>query len=346
MKNRLTTYSVLLTSVFLFIVIEACRKSDLFKNTTPVSFNIPQGFPPTVYNFQEHPLNQQAITLGRQLFYEGRLAKDGSTSCGSCHNQIAAFTSYDHDLSHGYNNSHTRRNAPVLFNLAWYKEFQLDGGRNSLESITLKHINSLVDMGGTMTDAVPRIETDTLYKRLFREAYGSERVTSQRLLKALTQFMVQMVSTNAKYDKVKKGEAIFTPNEQIGYQVFQINCSTCHKEPLFTDFSYRNIGLTMDNHLEDKGRMEVTGNRSDSLKFRVPTLRNIMASSYYAHDGRFPLVRNVINHYRTGIVPSSTLDPLLTNGIDLTDADVDYLISFLRTLTDSTLLTNPNYSQP
>ena len=264
MKNRLTTYSLLLTTVFLFIVIEACRKSDLFKNTTPVSFNIPQDFPPTVYNFQENPLNQQAIALGRQLFYEGRLAKDGSTSCGSCHNQIAAFTSYDHDLSHGYNNSHTRRNAPVLFNLAWYKEFQLDGGSNSLESITLKHINSLVDMGGTMTDAVRKIETDTLYKRLFRDAYGSERVTSQRLLKALTQFMVQMVSANSKYDKVKKGEAIFTPNEQIGYQVFQINCSTCHKEPLFTDYSYRNIGLTMDHHLEDKGRMEVTGNRSDS----------------------------------------------------------------------------------
>ena len=346
MKNRLTTYSLLLTAVFLFIVIEACRKSDLFKNTTPVSFNIPQDFPPTVYNFQENPLNQQTIALGRQLFYEGRLAKDGITSCGSCHNQIAAFTSYDHDLSHGYNNSHTRRNAPVLFNLAWYKEFQWDGSSNTLESITLKHINSPLDMGGTMTDAVRRIETDTLYKRLFREAYGSERVTSQRILKALTQFMVQMVSANSKYDKVKRGEAIFTPNEQIGYQVFQINCSSCHKEPLFTDFSYRNIGLTMDHHLEDKGRMEVRGNRSDSLKFRVPTLRNIMASSYYAHDGRFPLVRNVINHYRTGIVASSTLDPFLTNGIDLTDADVDYLISFLRTLADSTLLTNPNYSQP
>jgi cytochrome c peroxidase len=155
-----------------------------------------------------------------------------------------------------------------------------------------------------------------------------------------------MISANSKYDKVKIGTASFSGQEQAGYQLFQTNCASCHTEPLFTDLSYRNIGLPMDNFLKDFGRMHVTNNRNDSLKFRVPTLRNIFASSYYTHDGRFPFVRNVINHYQSGVVQSLTLDPLLKNGIPLSSTEEDNIIAFLRTLTDSSFLQNPHYARP
>jgi cytochrome c peroxidase len=201
-------------------------------------------------------------------------------------------------------------------------------------------------MGGTMNEAIRKIEIDTLYKRLFRDAYDSETVSSQKILTALKQFTLQIVSANSKFDRVKNGTASFSVQEQSGYQVFKSNCASCHTEPLFTDLSYRNIGLPIDNHLRDIGRMHVTNNRSDSLKFRVPTLRNIFASSYYTHDGRFPFVRNMINHYKSGVVQSHTLDPLLQNGIPLTLTEEDNIISFLRTLTDSSFLQNPHYARP
>lgn len=331
---------------FLSAMIYACQKTDQFDDTTQYNFIIPEGFPTPGYNFQQKPLNEEAIELGKQLFYEGRLAKDGFTSCGSCHNQIAAFTTYDHDLSHGYNFSHTSRNAPVLFNLVWKDAFQHDGSSSSIEEISLKHLNSVVDMGGPVSEAIARIEPDSMYKRLFKEAYGSERITTDRLLNALKQFTLHIVSANSKYDKVNRGEQTYSIQEQLGYQIFKTKCESCHKEPLFTDFTYRNIGLPANSFLQDKGRMEVTNNSNDSLKFRVPTLRNIMVSSYFTHDGRFSVIRNMINHYRTGVVQSHTLDPLLSNGISLTDAEVESLVSFLRTLTDSTLLTNPRYAHP
>jgi cytochrome c peroxidase len=142
---------------------------------------------------------------------------------------------------------------------------------------------------------------------------------------------------------VKRGQDVFHPLEQNGYAVFQAKCASCHTEPLFTDFSYRNIGLPIDNDLKDFGRMRVTGNRSDSLKFRVPSLRNVAATSYYTHDGRIDVFRNVIKHYQNGIQHSSTVDPSLANGIQMTQLEEDYLVIFLRTLTDSSFINNPRF---
>ncbi len=142
-----------------------------------------------------------------------------------------------------------------------------------------------------------------------------------------------------------KGQASFTPQEQNGYALFKTNCNTCHTEPLFSDFSYRNIGLSINTSLRDYGRMKVTNNPSDSLKFRVPSLRNVALTSTYTHDGRIGTLRNMINHYRSGVVQSSTLDPLLVNSISLNDTQVDALIAFLKTLSDSSYLTNQRFAE-
>jgi cytochrome c peroxidase len=326
-------------------LLDGCRKSDRLR-TTPLPFAVPLNFPSPVYNFANNPVSEEGFLLGRKLFYDGRLSIDGQYPCSSCHQQIAAFTTFEHDRSHGYNHSHTLRNAPGLANLAWYPYYKWDGSGSSLESISLAHITAPDEMAETMDNIVDKLQSDSGYKRMFRNAYGSEQVTGDRILKALSQFVINLVSANSKYDKVKKGESVFTPQEQNGYAFFQAHCTSCHKEPLFTDFSFRNIGIELDPGLNDFGRMRVTGNSQDSLKFRVPSLRNADLTSYYMHDGRVNAMRTMLEHYRTGVNDGPTLDPLVKDGIAITDDQVNDLLAFLRTLTDSSYINNPRFKQP
>lgn len=200
-------------------------------------------------------------------------------------------------------------------------------------------------MGETIPNVLNKLSADATYRAQFAAAFGDNKITEEHLYKALSQFVVSLVSANSKYDKVKRGEAAFTAEEQSGYTIFQAKCATCHKEPLFTDFSYRNNGLEFDVALNDRGRARVTGNSGDDLKFRVPSLRNAELTSYYGHDGRLSVFRMMIRHYQNGIVQTPTLDPLLTNGIPLTATEENALVAFVRTLSDSAFLNNPRYRQ-
>jgi cytochrome c peroxidase len=330
------------------LLLESCYDTDVLERRTgtPYTLEIPEGFPAPVYNFSNNPLSKEGVELGRHLFYEGLLSKDGGFPCASCHQQVAAFTTFDHDLSHGYNNSHTKRNAPGLANLAWYPAYRQDGSGTTLESVSLAHITAPDEMAETMPNVVAKLQGESKYRELFKAAYGDERINDQRLLNALTQFLLSMVSAGSKYDQVKKGQATFTAQEQNGYQVFQAKCATCHTEPLFTDFSYRNIGLPIQTFLNDYGRMHITNNRADSLKFRVPSLRNVDLTSYYTHDGRSGTMRHMVEHYRSRVQQGLTLDPLLTNGISMTNTELDNVLAFLRTLSDQGYTTNPKFGQP
>lgn len=343
MNPKTVIFFIVLFVATASLLMNSCRKDDF--NPTPISFSVPAGFPQAAFNFSANPLTEEGFQLGKKLFYDGRLSKDGFFPCGSCHQSIAAFTTFEHDRSHGYNNSHTLRNAPGLFNVAWLPEYNQDGSAKTLEEVYRKHITDPTEMAETVANVLKKLEAENEYKRLFKAAFGDEKITEERLYKALSQFVLNLVSANSKYDKVKRGEAVFTAQEQQGYAVFQAKCATCHTEPLFTDFSYRNNGLALDPFLDDHGRRRVTGNAADDLKFRVPTLRNAELTSYYGHDGRMSVFRSMIRHYRSGVVQSPTLDPLLTNGIQMTNAEEDALVVFIRTLSDSAFLNNPRYKE-
>lgn len=345
MKSRIVIASLLALIIAGSVVVNGCKKTEPRFRATPLSFVVPPGFPQPVYDFKNHPITEEGFLLGRKLFYDGRLSIDGNYPCASCHQQVAAFTTFEHDRSHGYNHSHTLRNAPALANLAWYPVYKWDGSATTLEAISQAHITNPNEMAETMDNVVNKLKDDTAYQRLFAAAFGNAQVTSDRILNALSQFVINLVSANSKYDKVKRGETSFTTEEQNGYTVFQSKCATCHKEPLFTDFSFRNAGLEIDPNLKDYGRMRVTGNKADSLKFRVPSLRNVDLTSYYTHDGRYSVMRMMLEHYRYGVNQSATLDPLLTNGITLTDAQENDLIAFLRTLSDSSYINNPRFRE-
>lgn len=330
------------------LTVAACKKKDALSIAKPtaVSFSVPKGFPATTYNFAQNPLTEQGIALGRKLFYDGILSKDGNFPCASCHQQAAAFGTFDHNLSHGINNSHTLRNAPPLQNLAWYSNFHADGGILNLDVQPLAPITNPIEMGETLDGVMKKLNASAAYRSLFNAAFGSETINTQRLTLALSQFMLTMVSAGSKYDKVKNGTATFTLPESLGYDIFKQKCGSCHVEPLFTDQSFRNAGFGIDSSNSDLGRMLITRNRADSLKFKVPSLRNVMVSFPYAHDGRVVDLFSMLDHYSRGIVQSPTLDPQLRGGIALSNFEKGQLVAFLGTLTDTAFLKNKALAQP
>ncbi|MGZ8554523.1 MAG: cytochrome-c peroxidase [Chitinophagaceae bacterium] len=347
MAKSLFTLLVLIGLVFQFsYLLGSCKKNVNPNGLTFLKQEIPEVFPDPVYKFSDNPLTKEGIELGRQLFYDGRLSLDGNYPCASCHQQIAAFGTFEHDRSHGYNGSHTLRNAPVLFNLAWQDKFHWDGEFSSLFEEASQPINGHIEMAESFNGVINKLQKDAGYRKQFRNVFRTEFINPEHILKALAQFTGSMVSANSKYDRYKKGLATFTAQEQTGYQLFQANCSSCHPEPLFTDHSFRNIGLPVDNFLNDFGKMRITSDPADSLKFKTPTLRNIYISSNYMHDGRFNTLAQCINHYRNGIQQSATLDPLLTGGIQLTNPEATDLAIFLRTLTDSSFIQDTRFSKP
>ena len=335
--------------IILFVIVVAGSNfvfiDEKTTAATPVPFIVPDGWPKPVYDFSKNPTTKEGFELGRKLFYDGRLSKDGNFPCAGCHQQFGAFATYDHPLSHGYNNSFTMRNAPGLFNLAWQKEFMYDGGVNHLDVQPLVPITADNEMHEVIDSIVAKLKQDKEYRQSFKAAFGSELINTQRITKALSQFLVMIVSTNSYYDKVKRGEAQFTLSQRLGYEIFGKKCAACHTEPLFTDLSYRNVGMPVDSTLNDSGRMRITRLSSDSLKFKVPSLRNVMVTFPYGHDGRFFSVLDVMNHYRNGVVIGPTTDSLVKN-MKLSNFEIGQLTSFLYTLTDSALLKDTRFAPP
>lgn len=306
-------------------------------------FNPPVYFPIPVYDFTQNPLDSAKINLGRILFYDPILSTDNTISCASCHSPYNAFAHTDHDLSHGIFDSIGKRNAPALFNLAWQKTFMWDGAINHLDMQALAPISHPKEMGSDISEVIRKLSLSKEYKHLFFVAFKDSTITSSKILKALSQFQLTLVSANAKYDKVKLGKEEFTEQEQNGYQLFKANCASCHSEPLFSNYNFENNGLPMDSTLKDLGRYEITKNDNDKRKFKVPSLRNLSYTYPYMHDGRFTTLKEVINHYNSGIEKSNTLSTHLYKPIFFTANEKVDLIAFLLTLNDKDFVFNKDH---
>jgi len=324
---------VIVSLIFLFVI--GCQKESPVSNRvtgTPVTSSLPAHFPaPSM--FDEEPLTREGIALGKKLFYETRLSKDGSISCASCHQQVAAFGTYDHDLSHGIYNQHSNRNAPPLFNLTWQSYFGWDGQYRSIAEIAAAHIRSKIDMAGNFSTISNVLKSDPFYTSLFKNAFGTPDVNEERIGKALQQFAGSIMSVSSKYDSVRQELAVFNQQEAAGYTLFKTHCNGCHAEPLFTDMSFRNNGLP-PSLLNDIGRERITGKPEDRYRFRVPTLRNLFLSFPFMHDGRLVAFSQIYEHYAM-VNQNNTpfIDPLLKNGILLSAQEQTALTAFLRTLT-------------
>jgi cytochrome c peroxidase len=327
------------------LLLHGCRRTPLpVQKATPLAFTIPAGFPQPFNYFGTAPQTEEMFALGRRLFYDGILSKDGSVSCGSCHQPQVAFTTVSHDRSHGYG-GHTLRNAPSLANMAWHPYFTWDGSRRTLDEVIRKHIESPVDMGESIPSVLNKLRSHPDYPQLFREAFGTHELGEGELAGALKFFVLHLVSAGSKYDRAAQNPGLLDASETAGLQVFRQKCSSCHAGALFTDFSFRNTGWPLDPFLKDAGLMTVTGRASDSLKFRVPSLRNLAFTDYYLHDGRQPVFRRVYEHYKNPL-PSPTLDPSLAGGIPLSVQEENDLLAFLFTLSDTAFVNNPRFRKP
>ena len=143
-------------------------------------------------------------------------------------------------------------------------------------------------------------------------------------------------------------QAVFTETEEKGYHVFTQKCSSCHKEPLFTDNSFRNNGLSI-SMIDDVGRYAVTLQDSDKYKFKVPGLRNLSFTQPYMHDGRLLTLEGVLDHYTEGMQYTPNLDKEFTRngkaGVELTDEEKQDILAFLKALDDRSFVTDRMLAQ-
>jgi len=316
-----------------------------FRNAVNI-WDPPAHFPIPVYDFKKAPLTAEKVHLGKLLFYDPILSRDSSISCASCHSPFNAFAHTDHDLSHGIDDRIGTRNAPALMNLAWQREFMWDGASNHLHAQALAPITNPLEMDEQPENIISKLNRSALYRQLFELSFGDTFITTSRIVVSLAQFQLTLISADSKYDRVMEGREQFTAQEINGYKLFRQHCAACHREPLFTNYEFRNNGLSGDPILRDAGKYTITQRPSDSLLFKVPTLRNVEYSYPYMHDGRFKTLYQVLGHYTGGISRSTTLAKELQQPIVLKPNEQTDLVAFLLTLSDRNFIFNPQHGPP
>lgn len=303
---------------------------------------------------RDNPLTVEGVALGSKLFFDKRLSGNDLESCSTCHNPRRAFTQPQR-VSRGADGELGTRNAMTLENLAWKGSFFWDGRAPTVRAQALQPIQNPIEMHESLTNLVARISTDKEYQRMFDKAFGSPQITSDKIARALEQFVLSQVSYDSKFDRALAGKEEFTPEERRGFLLFNTeydpyhgqngaDCFHCHGGPLFQSLDFANNGL--DARFKDLGLYNVTHRAGDEGKFAVPSLRNCAVTAPYMHDGRFQTLEQVVAHYCTGMKRSATLDPNLAKhpdgGVPLSKADQQALVAFLKTLTDYKYLHQTN----
>lgn len=358
MKNTLLL--ILFSAIF-----AACNTKDPVDppatyDSTPYNLNV--GYFPEPDLPADNKLTIAGVQLGRMLFYEKMLSKDGSQSCGDCHKQEDAFSDVRR-FSIGVEGLPGDRQAMAVMNLAWHQNGLFwDGRAPHIRDQALGPIQNPVEMNETLPNAVTKLSADKRYTDQFIRAFGDATVTSERVSLALEQFMLTVVSNNSKYDQWKNGTATLTASEERGRVLFftELNplgsehgaeCFHCHGGFNFTGDEFKNNGLDADADQHDQGRRKVTNDPLDQAKFKVPSLRNIALTAPYMHDGRFVTLEEVVDHYNTGVKNSATLDELMQynvqpGGLQMTAQGKADMVAFLKTLTDEVFINNPAFKSP
>jgi cytochrome c peroxidase len=308
-------------------------------------------------------ITNAGATLGRVLFFDNKLSINNATSCAGCHNQANAFSD-PVALSKGFEGNHTSRNSMSIINAANENSYFWDGRTESLEVMVLQPVRHQVEMGMEKASILPaKLATVDYYGPLFQAAFGSTEITSERIGLAMAQFLRSMTSYSSLADESgvarhwgQDSANVLSTTERNGAALFfgKAGCASCHSGTNFrgnNDADFANIGL--DLNYADKGMGE-----TDEAKvgvFRVPSLRNVALTAPYMHDGRFARLQDVIQHYNKGVVKHKNLDQRLTDSwntggearkLNLTDAEVDDLANFLKTLTDKKVVTSAKFSDP
>lgn len=350
---------------FSILIFSGCHKDSpdiVAYDPTPYDLVYQNSTLPVPVLPSDNPLTVEKVKLGRMLFYETLLSLDNSISCASCHVQEDGFSD-KHVLSIGVGGSLGKRQAMPIFNMAWHTNgFFWDGRAELLRHQSLKPIQDALEMKETLENVILKLEGRGEYRNQFTRAFGNDEITAEKISFALENFMFSIVSDNSKYDQFLMGNATLTESEERGRQLFfaeynpffpeesGADCAHCHSGNNFENDEYRNNGLDAETAITDIGRQSVTGDVADKGKFKIPSLRNIEMTAPYMHDGRFQTLEEVVDHYNSGIQNSNSVDPAIyftsSTGLMLDAQEKADLVNFLKTLTDYTFLSNPEYQSP
>ncbi|MFM8411211.1 MAG: cytochrome-c peroxidase [Alphaproteobacteria bacterium] len=320
----------------------------------------------------DNPLTDDGATLGRVLFYDKHLSRNDTVSCSSCHRQENAFSDPNR-FSTGFEGGLTGRNSMSIVESRFYKpnRFFWDHRVVGLEGQALMPIQNEVEMGMTLPDLVVKLSALPYYGPLFTRAFGDPQITSDRIAKAIAQFDRSLLSYRSKYDvgmaQVASNDVDFpnfTAEENLGKRLFldgANQCRKCHMKSgttgdpnyaIFTQDTPTNNGLDAALDNDDDGIGGVTGNTAENGVFKAPTLRNVLLTAPYMHDGRFATIEDVLDFYASGIQPHPNLNRILTLGdgsprrIVFTAEQRRALIAFFGTLTDQELVSDPKFADP
>lgn len=321
--------------------------------------NLPEHFrtgvdPPTSRDNTpaDNQITNAGAALGRVLFYDERLSHNNGVSCASCHGQSTGFSDPD-EFSAGFEGGLTGRHSMALTNSKFYEGGKMfwDERAVSLEQQVLMPVQDPIEMGMDLTVLNSKLQKTSFYGGLFEDAFGDSEITSDRISKALAQFVRSMVSYESKYDSAFDAvtglpdfESVFNDAELRGHALFNgsARCSQCHESTAQVGAETANVGLDATNEDEGAGGGE----------FKTTSLRNIAVRERFMHDGRFTSLKDVVEFYNTLVQDNPNLDFKLRDisgaplDLGLLDSEVDDIVAFLQTLTDESFLSSAMFSDP
>lgn len=269
--------------------------------------------PPTATIQIQHPDDNPAspgkIQLGKQLYFDARLSSDNTVSCASCHHPDKGWSNGEQFAS-GVGGAKGGRNAPTVINAALSRYQFWDGRAPSLEAQALGPIQNPIEMNMKLPDVVKKLNAIPGYRKQFQTVFGTD-VSEQGIAQAIAAYERTVVSTNAPYDQFKAGATdALTESAQRGMKLFfgKAACSSCHSGANFSDNSFHNVGVGMDKPEPDVGREAISKLAGDRGAFKTPTLREIVRSAPYMHDGSIKTLEEVVEHYARGGIDNPFLD--------------------------------------
>ncbi|MBI3694193.1 MAG: cytochrome-c peroxidase [Acidobacteria bacterium] len=308
----------------------------------PIQITAPLGLPP-VPAPADNPPTAETVALGRRLYYDPKLSVDNTVSCASCHGPEHGFTD-GKSFSEGVKGQKGGRNAPTVFNAAYFTLQFWDGRAPSLEKQAEGPMQNPIEMAHTPQGVEKRVAADPSYVPDFEKAFGPGRITFEKVTKAIASFERTVVSGNSPFDKFMYGgdKKALSAAAQRGLAIFRDpkkgNCNACHtieeKYALFTDNKFHNLGVGADgDKLKDLGRYEVTKNEADKGAFKTPSLRNVTLTGPYMHDGSLATLKDVIDFYVGGGNSNPWRDKEIKSLDFLSRRDRDDLVAFMESLT-------------
>lgn len=332
-------------AVFLIVLVFALSSCNQDAEEPIDYLNLPPWFPDMEIP-PENQLTAERIALGRKLFYDVRLSRDESISCGTCHRQSNAFAE-NQPIATGVDQRLGLRNTTTLANIGFTDIMFMDGGVITLELQVQSPIFEHTEFDFTIAEFLDRIAGDATYERMFKEAYDREP-DAFGISRSVAAFERTLVSGNSRFDQFEYLDDVnaLSESEKRGRDIFfsaEASCTECHTPPLFTNYSFENIGLYVN--YTDTGRARITELSQDVGKFKVPTLRNIAQTAPYMHDGSMQTLEDVVEHFNAGGVGHPNQSALV-KPLGLSEQDKADLVAFLESLTDQQFLTNPDFSDP